>query len=66
MRIIFEVAGKPAQVTAANPAGIIRDGYGFIITPKPRLTTDTSIVNRNNQKSAQEVLKHGVRTTDLG
>jgi hypothetical protein len=34
VRIIFEVAGKPAQVIAANPAGITRDGCGFINTPQ--------------------------------
>ena len=47
----IEVAGKPAQVITANPAGITCDGCGFINTPQATLTTGTPVMNRGNLDS---------------
>ncbi|MCE2859027.1 MAG: filamentous hemagglutinin N-terminal domain-containing protein, partial [Oxalobacteraceae bacterium] len=44
----IEVAGKPAQVITANPAGITCDGCGFINTPQATLATGTPVMNRGS------------------
>ncbi len=47
----IEVAGKPAQVITANPAGITCDGCGFINTPQVTLATGTPVLNQGNLDS---------------
>jgi filamentous hemagglutinin len=44
----IEVAGKPAQVITANPAGITCDGCGFINTPQVTLATGTPVMSQGN------------------
>lgn len=44
----IEVAGKPAQVITANPAGITCNGCGFINTPQVTLATGTPVLNQGN------------------
>jgi filamentous hemagglutinin len=44
----IEVAGQPAQVITANPAGITCNGCGFINTPQVTLATGTPVLNKGN------------------
>ena len=41
----IEVAGSPAQVVIANPAGVTCNGCGFINASRATLTTGTPLVN---------------------
>ncbi|MBI2308036.1 MAG: hemagglutinin repeat-containing protein, partial [Rhodocyclales bacterium] len=43
-----EVAGSPAQVVIANPAGVTCNGCGFIGASRATLTTGTPLVNGGN------------------
>jgi len=44
----IEVAGSPAQVVIANPAGVTCNGCGFINASRCTLTTGTPVLNSGN------------------
>lgn len=44
----IEVAGNPAQVVIANPAGVTCNGCGFINASRGTLTTGTPVLNGGN------------------
>ncbi|MFT3759167.1 hemagglutinin repeat-containing protein [Thauera sp.] len=60
-----EVAGRPAQVVIANPAGLTCDGCGFINASRATLTTGTPILN-GGQLDGYRVEGGSVRITGAG
>ncbi|MCO4859048.1 filamentous hemagglutinin N-terminal domain-containing protein, partial [Herbaspirillum sp. WGmk3] len=51
LRGFIEVAGNPAQVIIANPAGITCAGCGFINAQRATMTTGTPVIQQGNLES---------------
>jgi filamentous hemagglutinin len=51
LRGFIEVAGNPAQVIIANPAGITCAGCGFINAQRATMTTGTPVIRQGNLES---------------
>ncbi len=51
LRGFIEVAGNPAQVIIANPAGITCVGCGFINAQRATMTTGTPVIRQGNLES---------------